>query len=130
MVDVPDPNALAPGPNQPVTLYYGDGSTLDTKSTAASHNVVPLDPAGPQVLLIAPRSHPIGEWIIVQALLGGDTVVLHEHARETVPSAAGTPSPLLWPAGQRAYPIGSVNRALASGADARRASAASSSGCV
>ncbi|UIJ56520.1 penicillin-binding protein [Amycolatopsis acidiphila] len=40
MVAVPDPNALAASLNQPVTLYYADGSTLYTKSTAESHTVV------------------------------------------------------------------------------------------
>lgn len=50
-------------------------------------------PHGPQqVLLIAPMSHPIGNRITVKALLAGDTVVLHEHAREAVPSAAASPS--------------------------------------
>lgn len=51
-------------------------------------------PEGPQrVLLIAPMSHPIGNRITVKALLAGDTVVLHERSPETVPSAAGTPTP-------------------------------------
>ncbi|MTD59370.1 hypothetical protein GKO32_36115 [Amycolatopsis sp. RM579] len=46
-------------------------------------------PDGPQqVLLIAPMSHPIGNRITLKALLAGDTVLLHEHAPETVPSAA------------------------------------------
>jgi membrane peptidoglycan carboxypeptidase len=43
MVDVPDPNSLAASLNQPVTLYYADGSTLYTKSTAESHTVVTWD---------------------------------------------------------------------------------------
>ncbi|WP_236792826.1 transglycosylase domain-containing protein [Amycolatopsis sp. GM8] len=43
MVDVPDPNALAASLNQPVTLYYADGSTLYTKSTESSHTVVTWD---------------------------------------------------------------------------------------
>lgn len=51
-------------------------------------------PDGPQrVLLIAPMSHPIGNRITVKALLAGDTVVLHERAPESVPSAASSPSP-------------------------------------
>lgn len=51
-------------------------------------------PDGPQrVLLIAPMSHPIGNRITVKALLAGDTVVLHERAPESIPSAAGSPSP-------------------------------------
>ena len=40
MVAVPDPNALAASLNQPVSLFYADGSTLYTKSTAGSHQVV------------------------------------------------------------------------------------------
>lgn len=52
------------------------------------------NPDGPQrVLLIAPMSHPIGNRITVKALLAGDTVVLHERAPESIPSAAGSPSP-------------------------------------
>jgi membrane peptidoglycan carboxypeptidase len=43
MVDVPDPNSLAASLNQPVTLYYADGSTLYTKSTAESHTLVTWD---------------------------------------------------------------------------------------
>jgi membrane peptidoglycan carboxypeptidase len=43
MVNVPDPNALAASLNQPVTLYYADGSTLYTKSSAESHQVVTWD---------------------------------------------------------------------------------------
>ncbi|MTD56214.1 transglycosylase domain-containing protein [Amycolatopsis pithecellobii] len=43
LVDVPDPNALAASLNQPVTLYYADGSTLYTKSTQNSHSVVTWD---------------------------------------------------------------------------------------
>ncbi|GAA5171520.1 transglycosylase domain-containing protein [Amycolatopsis dongchuanensis] len=43
MVDVPDPNALAASLNQPVTLYYADGSTLYTKSTEGAHAVVSWD---------------------------------------------------------------------------------------
>ncbi|MBB2938152.1 membrane peptidoglycan carboxypeptidase [Amycolatopsis bartoniae] len=43
MVDVPDPNALAASLNQPVTLYYADGSTLYTKSSADAHAVVTWD---------------------------------------------------------------------------------------
>ena len=43
VVDVPDPNALAASLNQPVTLYYADGSTLSTKSTAGSHQIVTWD---------------------------------------------------------------------------------------
>ncbi|HVW40138.1 MAG TPA: transglycosylase domain-containing protein [Amycolatopsis sp.] len=39
-VDVPDPNSLAASLNQPVSLYYADGSTLYTRSTAGSHQVV------------------------------------------------------------------------------------------
>ncbi|HVV07797.1 transglycosylase domain-containing protein [Amycolatopsis sp.] len=40
LVDVPDPNALAASLNQPVTLYYADGSTLYAKGDAQSHQVV------------------------------------------------------------------------------------------
>ncbi|NKQ52518.1 penicillin-binding protein [Amycolatopsis sp. K13G38] len=43
MVDVPDPNALAASLNQPVTLYYADGSTLYTKSGADSHALATWD---------------------------------------------------------------------------------------
>ncbi|TNC20686.1 AMP-binding protein [Amycolatopsis alkalitolerans] len=49
--------------------------------------MVEPNPDGPQrVLLIAPMSHPIGNRITLKALLGGDTVVLHERAPETVSS--------------------------------------------
>ncbi|KAA9150783.1 penicillin-binding protein [Amycolatopsis acidicola] len=40
MVNVPDPNALAASLNQPVTLYYADGSTLYSKGSEQSHALV------------------------------------------------------------------------------------------
>jgi membrane peptidoglycan carboxypeptidase len=43
MVSVPDPNALAVSENQPVTLYYADGSTMSTQSGAANHQLVTWD---------------------------------------------------------------------------------------
>ncbi|TNC24862.1 transglycosylase domain-containing protein [Amycolatopsis alkalitolerans] len=43
LVEVPDPNALAASLNQPVTLFYADGSTLYTKSTEDSHRLVTWD---------------------------------------------------------------------------------------
>ncbi|WP_186382817.1 transglycosylase domain-containing protein, partial [Amycolatopsis rhizosphaerae] len=42
-VSVPDPNALAASENQPVTLYYADGSPLSARSTAGSHRLVTWD---------------------------------------------------------------------------------------
>jgi membrane peptidoglycan carboxypeptidase len=39
-VHVPDPTALAAGLNQPVTLYYADGSTMYSKTTQTSHRLV------------------------------------------------------------------------------------------
>jgi membrane peptidoglycan carboxypeptidase len=43
-VNVPDPTALAAGLNQPVTMYYADGSTLYTQaSTSGGHELVTWD---------------------------------------------------------------------------------------
>ncbi|TVT56297.1 penicillin-binding protein [Amycolatopsis rhizosphaerae] len=43
LVSVPDPNALAASENQPVTLYYADGSMLYARSGPASHQLVTWD---------------------------------------------------------------------------------------
>lgn len=82
-------------PRQVETLFRTDGGDLIsyTEEYEEMARTVEPNPEGPrQVLLIAPMSHPIGNRITVKALLAGDTVVLHERAPETVPSAAGSPS--------------------------------------
>ncbi|TVT16992.1 long-chain fatty acid--CoA ligase [Amycolatopsis acidiphila] len=83
-------------PRSVETLFPADGGKLVScgEEYEEMARTVEPHPDGPQrVLLIAPMSHPIGNRITVKALLAGDTVVLHERAPETVPSAAGSPSP-------------------------------------
>lgn len=80
-------------PDSVETLFPADGGRVVTcgeEYEELARTVTP-HPDGPQrVLLIAPMSHPIGNRITIKALLAGDTVVLHERAPESVPSAAGT----------------------------------------
>lgn len=78
------------------TLFPTEGGHIVSHSEEYEEmaRTVESNPDGPQrVLLIAPMSHPIGNRITVKALLAGDTVVLHERAPESIPSAAGSPSP-------------------------------------
>ncbi len=78
------------------TLFPTDDGRLVSYSDEYEEmaRTVQPHPDGPQrVLLIAPMSHPIGNRVTVKALLAGDTIVLHERAPETVPSAAGSPAP-------------------------------------
>lgn len=83
-------------PRRVETLFPVDGGGLIScgEEYEEMARTVQPNPDGPQqVLLIAPMSHPIGNRITLKALLAGDTVVLHERAPESVPSAAGTPTP-------------------------------------
>ncbi|MFD2420617.1 transglycosylase domain-containing protein [Amycolatopsis pigmentata] len=46
-VSVPDPNALVASLNQPVTMYYADGSPLYAKESADTHRLVTWDKIPP-----------------------------------------------------------------------------------
>lgn len=46
-VSVPDPNALVAGLNQPVTMYYSDGTPMYAKESANSHRLATWDQIPP-----------------------------------------------------------------------------------